>query len=52
MDPILAGYVALPMPDAKIPFVDTGDIADVVVETLLDDAHNGKTYAVMPRPSP
>ena len=46
MDPILAGYVALPMPDAKIPFVDTGDIADVVVETLLDDAHNGKTYAV------
>ncbi len=46
MDPILAGYVALPMPDAKIPFVDTGDIADVVVEALLDDAHNGKTYTV------
>ena len=46
MDPILAGYVALPMPDAKIPFVDTGDIADVVVQALLDDAHNGKTYAV------
>ena len=46
MDPILAGYVALPMPDAKIPFVDTGDIADVVVEALLEDAHNGKTYAV------
>ena len=46
MDPILAGYVALPMPDAKIPFVDTGDIADVVVKALLDDAHNGKTYAV------
>lgn len=46
MDPILAGYVALPMPDAKIPFVDTGDIADVVVKALMDDAHNGKTYAV------
>ena len=46
MDPILAGHVALPMPEAKIPFVDTGDIADVVVKVLLDDAHNGKTYAV------
>ncbi|MCO6491425.1 MAG: NAD(P)H-binding protein [Phaeodactylibacter sp.] len=46
MDPILAGYVALPMPDAKIPFVDTGDIADVVVKVLMDDAHNGKTYTV------
>lgn len=46
LDPILAGYVALPMPDAKIPFVDTGDIAEVVVKALLDDAHNGKTYEI------
>lgn len=46
LDPILAGYVALPMPEAKIPFVDTGDIAEVVVEALLDDAHNGKTYEI------
>jgi len=46
MDPILAGYVALPMPEAKIPFVDTGDIAEVVVEALMDDAHNGKTYEI------
>ncbi|MEZ4939936.1 MAG: NmrA family NAD(P)-binding protein [Saprospiraceae bacterium] len=44
LDPILAGQVALPMPQAKIPFVDTGDIAEVVVDALLDDAHNGKTY--------
>jgi uncharacterized protein YbjT (DUF2867 family) len=44
LDPILAGQVALPMPKAKIPFVDTGDIAEVVVKALLDDAHNGKTY--------
>ena len=28
LDPILAGHVALPMPDAKIPFVDTSDIAE------------------------
>lgn len=46
LEPILAGYVALPMPNAKIPFVDTGDIAEVVVEALLDDAHNGKTYEI------
>ena len=46
LDPILAGHVALPMPEAKIPFVDTGDIADVVVEALLDDVHNGKTYEI------
>ncbi|MEM6630650.1 MAG: NmrA family NAD(P)-binding protein [Bacteroidota bacterium] len=44
LDPILAGHVALPMPLAKIPFVDTGDIAEVVVKALLDEAHNGKTY--------
>ncbi|NNF32934.1 MAG: NmrA family NAD(P)-binding protein [Saprospiraceae bacterium] len=46
MDPILAGHVALPMPEAEIPFVDTDDIAEVVVEALLDDQHNGKTYEV------
>lgn len=44
LEPILAGQVALPMPQAKIPFVDTGDIAEVVVKVLLDNAHNGKTY--------
>jgi uncharacterized protein YbjT (DUF2867 family) len=46
LDPILAGHVALPMPDARIPFVDTGDIAEVAVQALLDDAHNGKTYEI------
>jgi uncharacterized protein YbjT (DUF2867 family) len=46
LEPILAGHVALPMPDAKIPFVDTGDIAEVVVKVLMDDAHNGKTYEI------
>ena len=46
LDPILAGHVALPMPEARIPFVDTGDIADVVVQALLDDTHNGKTYEI------
>lgn len=46
IEPILAGYVALPMPDAKIPFVDTGDIAKVVVEALINDAHNGQTHEI------
>jgi uncharacterized protein YbjT (DUF2867 family) len=46
LDPVLAGHVALPMPDAKIPFADTGDIAEVVVEALVNDAHNGKTYEI------
>lgn len=46
LEPILSGHVALPMPHAKIPFVDTRDIAEVVVEALLDDAHNGNTYEI------
>jgi uncharacterized protein YbjT (DUF2867 family) len=44
LDPILAGHVALPRADALIPFVDADDIADVVVESLLDDKHSGQIY--------
>jgi uncharacterized protein YbjT (DUF2867 family) len=43
---ILNGIVALPMPNAKIPFVDAKDIADVVSKVLLDDNYNGKTITV------
>ena len=46
LEPILAGHVALPMPEAKIPFVDTSDIAEVVVKVLLEESHNGKTYEI------
>jgi uncharacterized protein YbjT (DUF2867 family) len=46
VEPIISGEVALPMPDAKIPFVDTDDIADVVTAALTDDKHNGQTYEV------
>ncbi|MEM9052041.1 MAG: NmrA family NAD(P)-binding protein [Bacteroidota bacterium] len=45
-DPILAGHVALPMPEAQIPFVDAQDIADVVTKVLLDDIFNGQTIEV------
>jgi len=44
LDPILAGHVALPQAEAQVPYVDTDDIADVVVEVLLNDKHNGKIY--------
>jgi uncharacterized protein YbjT (DUF2867 family) len=44
LDPILAGIVALPRAETLEPFTDADDIADVVVESLLHDIHNGKTY--------
>ena len=43
---VLNGVVALPMPDAQIPFVDADDIADVVSKVLLDDSYNGQTVTV------
>ncbi len=44
LDPIVAGHVALPQAEAKVPYVDTDDIADVAVEVLLNDRHNGQIY--------
>lgn len=44
LDPIISGMVALPHADKRVPYVDTDDIADVVVEALLHDRHDGKTY--------
>lgn len=44
LDPILEGFVALPQAEAKVPYVDTDDIAGVAVEALLHDDHNGKIY--------
>ncbi len=44
LEPIQAGHVALPQADVKIPFVDTDDIADVAVEALMHDKHNGQIY--------
>lgn len=46
LQPVLAGYVALPMAEAKIPFVDTTDIAEVAIQALLDDRYHGKTLTV------
>ena len=44
LDPILSGHVELPKSEAKVPYVHTDDIASVVVEALLHDAHNGQIY--------
>ncbi|MDP5201686.1 NmrA family NAD(P)-binding protein [Flavobacterium sp. DG2-3] len=44
LEPILAGYVALPKAETLEPFTDADDIAEVVAEALLDEKHNGKTY--------
>ena len=44
LEPILEGFVALPQAEIKIPFVDTNDIADVAVEALINNKHNGKVY--------
>ena len=46
LDPILSGHVYLPNPEAKVPYADTSDIADVVTEALLHDEHNGQIYEV------
>ncbi|UII75882.1 NmrA family NAD(P)-binding protein [Flagellimonas sp. HMM57] len=43
---VLDGAVALPMPEAEIPFVDVDDIADVVSKVILDDSYNGQTITV------
>lgn len=46
LDFVLAGQVALPMPEAEIPFVDADDIADVVAKVLVDDSYNGDTITL------
>ncbi|PKV50542.1 uncharacterized protein YbjT (DUF2867 family) [Aquimarina sp. MAR_2010_214] len=44
LEPIIEGFVALPQAEIKVPYVDTDDISDVVVEALLNRKHNGKIY--------
>lgn len=44
MGPVLEGHVVLPMAEAKIPFVDADDIAEVAVEVFLNPKYNGQTF--------
>ena len=46
LEPIIEGFVALPMAEAEIPFVDADDIADVVTKVMLSDDYNSKTITV------
>ncbi len=46
LEGVLAGHVALPMPEAEIPFVDADDIAEVVTKVIVDDSYNGETVTV------
>ncbi|MEN2740943.1 NAD(P)H-binding protein [Microbacterium sp. X-17] len=43
-DAIRQGELAIPFGQARYWFIDTGDIADVVVAALLDDGHAGQAY--------
>lgn len=40
------GVLALPAGDVREPFVDVDDLADVIVEVLLGDGHDGRRYEV------
>jgi uncharacterized protein YbjT (DUF2867 family) len=44
LEEVLAGTVSLPVRDVQEPFVDTDDIADVVVAALTEDRHVGQLY--------
>jgi uncharacterized protein YbjT (DUF2867 family) len=44
LDSILGDHVVLPIINAKEPFVDTDDIADVVVQAITSDSHSKKIY--------
>ncbi|MFF4102553.1 NAD(P)H-binding protein [Streptomyces sp. NPDC001903] len=44
LEPVRSGEIALPTADAVEAFVDTDDIAEVVVAALTDDRHVGRTY--------
>jgi len=44
LEPISAGFVALPKANVLEPFTDADDIAAVATEALLNEKHNGKTY--------
>jgi uncharacterized protein YbjT (DUF2867 family) len=44
LDPVLAGEVELPAGDVGEPFIDVDDIADVAVEALTRDGHDGQVY--------
>ncbi|NBE93073.1 NmrA family protein [Nonomuraea sp. KC401] len=43
---VLAGELRLPAGDGAEPWIDTEDVADVMVAALLDESHTGETYSL------
>lgn len=43
---VAEGVLALPAGDVREPFVDVDDVADVIVDVLLGDGHDGRRYEV------
>ena len=46
LEPLRGGVLSLPAGDVPEPFVDAGDIADVVVAALTEPSHAGEIYEV------
>lgn len=46
LEPLVGGLLALPAGAVVEPFVDTDDIADVVVAALTEDGHSSQLYEV------
>ena len=44
LEPILAGYVTLPVYHVAEPFIDVDDIAEVAVAALTENGHSGQLY--------
>ncbi|QHW01523.1 NAD(P)H-binding protein [Spirosoma endbachense] len=44
LDPILGGYMALPVRNIGEPFIDVDDIADVAVTVLAEAGHTNQLY--------
>lgn len=44
VDAVIGGEIVLPGGDAREPFVDADDIADVAVAALTEDGHVGEVY--------
>ncbi len=47
LEHVLSGEIRLPAGDARAPFVDAGDIADVAAAALTDDRHVGELYELI-----
>ncbi|MEU5400012.1 NAD(P)H-binding protein [Streptomyces sp. NPDC005963] len=45
-DSVAQGAIAFPGAQTPEPFIDVDDLADIVVATLTEDGHEGRTYEV------